>query len=65
VSRATEVYSREFDSIIFKLAPPVRELIETKIHDLGIAAGEYPHHRLQHARKGGPLWAAERKTTKI
>jgi hypothetical protein len=30
VSRATEVYSREFDSIIFKLAPPARELIEQR-----------------------------------
>jgi mRNA interferase RelE/StbE len=47
VSRATEVYSREFDSIIFKLAPPVCELIETKIHDLGSRLGEYPHHRLK------------------
>jgi mRNA interferase RelE/StbE len=47
VSRATEVYSREFDSIIFKLAPPVRELIQTKIHDLGSRLGEYPHHRLK------------------
>jgi mRNA interferase RelE/StbE len=47
VSRATEVYSREFDSIIFKLAPPVRELIETKIHDLGSRLGDYPHHRLK------------------
>jgi hypothetical protein len=46
VSRATEVYSREFDSIIFKLAPPVRELSETEIHDLGSRLGEYPHHRL-------------------
>ncbi len=47
MSRATEVYSREFDSIIFKLAPSVRELIETKIHDLGSRLGEYPHHRLK------------------
>ena len=47
MSRATEVYSREFDSIIFKLAPSVRELIETKIHDLGSRLGEYLHHRLK------------------
>ena len=47
MSRATEVYSREFDSIIFKLAPSVRELIETKIHDVGSRLGEYPHHRLK------------------
>ena len=47
MSRATEVYSREFDSIIFKLAPSVRELIETKIHDLGSRLGEYPHHWLK------------------
>jgi len=25
----------------------VRELIETKIHDLGSRVGEYPHHRLK------------------
>jgi hypothetical protein len=47
VNRATEVYSREFDSIISKLAPSVRELIETKTHDIGSRLGEYPHHRLK------------------
>jgi len=35
VSRATEVYSREFDSVFFKLPPAIRELVETKIRDLG------------------------------
>jgi hypothetical protein len=35
VSRATEVYAREFDSVLFNLPRQVRELIEAKIHDLG------------------------------
>lgn len=46
MSRATEVYSREFDSILFKLPPRVREAIETKIHHLGSRLGDYPHQRL-------------------
>jgi mRNA interferase RelE/StbE len=47
VSRATEVYSREFDSVFFTLSPRVRELIEAKIHDLGSRLSGYPHHRLR------------------
>jgi mRNA interferase RelE/StbE len=47
VSRATEIYSREFDSVFPKLPPSVRGLIEAKISDLGARLGEYPHHRLK------------------
>ena len=46
MSRATEVYAREFDSILFKLPPHVREAIESKIHQLGSRLADYPHHRL-------------------
>lgn len=47
MSRATEVYSREFDSVFLNLPPRVRELIETKIHDAGSRLSGYPHHRLR------------------
>ena len=46
MSRATEVYAREFDSLFFKLPPQVREAIESKIHQLGSRLGGYPHQRL-------------------
>ena len=46
MSRATEVYAREFDSILFELPPHVREAIESKIHQLGSRLAGYPHHRL-------------------
>lgn len=47
MTRATEVYAREFDSVFFNLSPRVRELIEAKIHDLGTRLSAYPHHRLK------------------
>jgi mRNA interferase RelE/StbE len=47
VSRATEVYSREFDSVFFKLPLDARELVEDKIADLGSDLSRFPHHRLQ------------------
>jgi mRNA-degrading endonuclease RelE of RelBE toxin-antitoxin system len=47
VSRATEVYAREFDSILFKLPPHVRAAIESKIHQLGARLADYPHQRLK------------------
>jgi addiction module RelE/StbE family toxin len=51
VSRATEVYSREFDSVYLNLSPRVRELIEAKIHDVGSRLSGYSHHRLQGRRE--------------
>lgn len=45
--QATEVYSREFDAIFFKLPPRIRELIESKIRELGQRLENHPHHRLQ------------------
>jgi mRNA interferase RelE/StbE len=47
VSRATEVYSREFDSIFLNLSPRIRELIEAKIHFVGSRLSTHSHHRLQ------------------
>jgi mRNA interferase RelE/StbE len=47
VSRATEVYSREFDSILLKLPERIRRQVEAKIADLGCRLTDYPHHRLQ------------------
>lgn len=45
--RATEVYSREFDSVFLSLSPRIRELIDGKIHDVGARLSAYPHHRLK------------------
>ena len=47
MSRATEVYSREFDSVFLLLSPRIRELIEVKIRDLGSRLSAYSHHRLK------------------
>jgi len=46
VSRATEVYAREFDAVFFELPPHVRDSIESKVHQLGSWLGDYPHQRL-------------------
>jgi len=47
VNQATEVYSREFDTIFFRLPPHIRERIEGRIHDLGAKLEQFPHVRLQ------------------
>ena len=47
MTQATQVYSREFDSVFLKFAPPVRELIEAKVQDLGSRLDNFPHHRLK------------------
>lgn len=47
MSRATEVYSREFDSVFLNLSPRLRELIDAKIHDVGSRLTGYSHHRLK------------------
>jgi mRNA interferase RelE/StbE len=47
VSGATQVYSREFDSVFFKLQPTIRELVEAKIQDLASGLATFPHHRLK------------------
>jgi mRNA-degrading endonuclease RelE of RelBE toxin-antitoxin system len=47
VSRAIEVYSREFDSVFLKLTPSIRALVKAKIHDLGSHLSDFSHHRLK------------------
>ena len=47
MSQATEVYSREFDSIFCRLPPDLRGRIESRIHDLGRKLVQFPHVRLQ------------------
>lgn len=47
MSRAIEIFSREFDSIYFNLSPSIRGLIDAKIDDVGSRLGGYPHHRLK------------------
>ena len=47
MKQATEVYSREFDTIFFKLPPHIRERIESRIRELGARLEQFPHVRLQ------------------
>ena len=45
--QATEIYSREFDTIFLQLAPAARGRIEAKIRELGRRLEDFPHQRLQ------------------
>lgn len=45
--KATEIYTREFDSIFFDLPTRLRSAIQLAIHDLGTRLESYPHVRLQ------------------
>ena len=47
MSRATEVYSREFDSVFLSLSPRIREPIQAKVHDPGSRLSGLSHHRLK------------------
>ena len=47
MSRATEVYAREFDAALLNLPSHIRSQVEAKIEDLGLRLAAYPHHRLQ------------------
>ena len=47
MSRASEVYSREFDSVFLTLPLQARELVENQIHDLGSDLSRFPHRPLQ------------------
>ena len=47
MSQATEIYSREFDSIFLKLPRATRERIEARITQIGSRLPEFAHHRLQ------------------
>ena len=47
MSQATEVYSREFDAIFFRLPPQVQSRILARIRELGRRLDDFPHGRLQ------------------
>jgi mRNA interferase RelE/StbE len=47
VNQATEIYSREFDTIFFRLPAHLQERIEAKLRELGRRLGSFPHQRLQ------------------
>ena len=47
MKQATEIYSREFDSIFFRLPAPWPARLETRIRQLGRHLEHFPHHRLQ------------------
>jgi mRNA interferase RelE/StbE len=46
VSAAQQVYYTPFDTAFFKLPVRVRERIESRIDDMGLRLGTFPHHRL-------------------
>jgi mRNA interferase RelE/StbE len=43
---ATQVYAREFDAVLARLANGPRALIEEKITELGRRLASYPHYRM-------------------
>jgi len=47
MNQATEIYSREFDSIFFSLPPSLQDRLETRIREMGRRLQDFPHHRLQ------------------
>lgn len=47
MKQATETYSREFDSIFFRLPPLLQDRVETRIRELGRHLEDLPHERLQ------------------
>jgi len=46
VSAALQVYYTRFDAAFFKLPPPIRTRIESKIDEMGLRLATFPHHRL-------------------
>ncbi len=47
MNQATEIYSREFDGIFFRLPAQLQNRIEAKLRDLGQRLERFPHQRLQ------------------
>jgi mRNA interferase RelE/StbE len=47
VNQATEIYSREFDAIFFRLPPQIQGRIEARIRQMGRRLDDFPHARLQ------------------
>lgn len=65
MSRATEIYAREFDSVFLNLPPGTRALIETKIQDLGARLNTHSHHRLKGAANIVFEWATTGSFTSL
>ena len=42
-----QIYSREFDAILFRLPPQVQRRIEARIREMGRRLDDFPHARLQ------------------
>ena len=47
MNQATEIYSREFDAIFFRLPPQVQGRIRARIGEMGRRLDDFPHVRLQ------------------
>jgi len=47
VSPAQQIFSREFDAILYALPMLIRAQIESKIDELGSRLDRFPHHRLK------------------
>ena len=47
MNQATEIYSREFDAVFFRLPPQVRGRIEVRLREMGRRLADFPHARLQ------------------
>lgn len=47
VPPAQQVFSREFDRILFALPLRIRAQIESKIDEIGSRLARFPHHRLK------------------
>jgi mRNA interferase RelE/StbE len=46
VSTALQIYYTRFDTAFFKLPPPIRTRIESRIDEMGLRLATFPHHRL-------------------
>ena len=47
MNQATEIYSREFDAVFFRLPPQIQSRIETRLRQMGRRLDDFPHVRLQ------------------
>ena len=46
MSAALQIYYTRFDTGFFKLPPPIRTRIESRIDEMGLRLATFPHHRL-------------------
>ncbi len=47
MNQATEIYSREFDAVFFRLSPQIQSRIEARLRQMGRRLDDFPHVRLQ------------------